>query len=233
MRAIILSFLAVVSTCTLLVSCAAVDTTNAPAQTEARKAYVTGDQFPDMTGRNPDLIPELLPARVRYKFADNDTVNRTAERLKSDLVSGDATAFGSVILLYPGAWRVFKPRGIVGQKDAGELHIIDPKRLPKVDPKQGLEGLNQDSMPGKFLRSKNESALLAKEMSAVLAADGGFVVRSLSTLEMAKWWIYIGFDIEEPVYVVASNGGRYKFVVGFARSEIFVVDELNSLPDHL
>lgn len=217
----------------LLASCSTVGTTSAPPQTEAPKACVAGDQFPDMTGRNPDLIPELLPIRVRYKFADNDTVNRLADRLKRDLTSGDASLFGNVILLYPGAWRVFKPRGIVGQKDAKDIRILDPARLSKADPKQGLNGLLSNSPVGRFLHSQEESALLAKELAAVLAGDGGFVVRSLTTLEMAKWWIYIPFDIEEPVYVVASKGGRYKFVVGFAKNKVIIVDELNSLPERM
>ena len=74
--------------------------------------------------------------------------------------------------------------------------------------------------------------LLAAEMARLLKEDGGFHVRALQTREMARWWCYIGFDIEEPVYVVETEGKHYRFIVTLVDGAVFAVDELNGLPGH-
>jgi hypothetical protein len=48
---------------------------------------------------------------------------------------------------------------------------------------------------------------------------------------MAKWWVFIAFDIEEPVLVIETAGGGYLFVLHFSATGLLAVDELNALPD--
>jgi hypothetical protein len=211
----------------LLTSCATVAPAPAPFAAKPkeppRKAYVAGETFPDMTTRRPELVPQALPPRVRYRFSEGAAVNRLADLLRQGLATGDAALFSNVILVHPGAWAVLKERGKIAAKDSAEMHILNPAQIAKRDLGGGLAG--------KVLRSKDDSATLAKELSAMLSEDGSFEVRSFTSVEMAKWWVYIGFDIEEPVFVVTSNGGRYKFVIGFGSGDqVFIVDELNSLP---
>lgn len=209
--------------CLLLTACATTTPPSKPAKPE-RKAYLLGEVIPDMTGRRPELVPGALPARVRYRFASNETVNTMADRLTQALTTGDARMCGDITLVHPGAWTVLQPRKTVASKDAGELRMFNPD--------EGLKNGANSGRAGKFLRSRAESANLVRELRAVLAEHGGFEVHALTTIEMQKWWVYIGFDIEEPVYVVATRDGRYKFVIGLIDDQtIFVVDELNSLPD--
>lgn len=182
-----------------------------------------GDAFPSMADRRSDLVPEALPSRVRYLFSPGTVVDRLADRLGTALSTGDASVFGDVVMVQPGAWSVLKKRSSLGTADSGELRLIMPDEISTLTPETGLAG--------KFLRSREQVVLLAKELCAVLAEDGGFEIRAFTTSEMAKWWIYIGFDIEEPVFVVATKDGKYKFVVGFVDDHIFIVDELNALPD--
>lgn len=46
----------------------------------------------------------------------------------------------------------------------------------------------------------------------------------------AYGWTFIGFDIEEPIYVVETKARGYRFVVGFLRDKVLIVDDLNGLP---
>jgi hypothetical protein len=215
------SQLLLITLCILVASCATPPTPKAEVKKTERKSYVIGDSFPDMNGRRPELVPQSLPKRVRYRFSEDSVVNRLADRLSAALASGDASLFGDIVMVQPGAWSVLKNRGKIGKDGMGELQMIDPK-----------QGLKDGGMAGKFLRTKEEASALSKAICTILAEDGGFQVRSFTTREMAKWWVYIGFDIEEPVFVVETKGGKYKFVIGFVTDDhVFIVDELNALPD--
>lgn len=205
----------------LLASCA---TTEQPPRSEAKrsKAYVAGDSVPVMTGRRPELVPGELPPRVRYHFADDSTVNRLADRLESGLRAADASLYGDVVLVQPGAWSHLKSDIILDAKEAANLSMLDPAK--------GLSGGLEGGLQGRVFRSKHATALLSSEVSKRLQENGGFQIRALRMAEMAKWWIYIGFDIEEPTFVVESNGGRYRFVIAFVKEKVFSIDELNGLP---
>jgi hypothetical protein len=47
---------------------------------------------------------------------------------------------------------------------------------------------------------------------------------------MQAWWTFIGFDIEEPTFVLETKGGMYRFIVDFLHGHVFLIDELNALP---
>ena len=48
---------------------------------------------------------------------------------------------------------------------------------------------------------------------------------------MAKWWIFIGFDIQEPTLVLETKDKKAQFIFGFVNRQAVVLDELNKLPD--
>lgn len=209
--------------CLLFAACA---TTTPPTKSTkpSSKAYQLGEVIPDMTGRRPELVPGALPARVRYHFSSNETVNTMADRLVQALTTDDDTLTSDVTLVNPGAWTVLKHRNTIGKKDAGELRIFDPT--------EGITLGSNSGRAGKFLRNRAEAAILVHELRVLLAEHDGFDLRALTTMEMLKWCVYIGFDIEEPVYVAATRDGGYKFVIVLSsKHQIFIVDELNSLPD--
>jgi len=205
----------------LLASCA---TTEQPAQSASRtrKAYVAGEPVPIMTARLPELVPGALPPRVRYHFADDDMVNRLAERLKIGLSSADASLYGDIVMVQPGAWSRLKNTMSLDSTDASNLSMLDLK--------SGLNGGLAGGLQGRVFRSKHAMDLLSAEIPKRLHEDGGFQVRALRTTEMAKWWIYIALDIEEPTFVIESAGGHYRFIVALLKEKIFSIDELNGLP---
>jgi hypothetical protein len=81
-----------------------------------------------------------------------------------------------------------------------------------------------------FLNDAQQSAVVVKEVRSLIAADGGGTCRALRTGEMNQWWTYIGFDIEEPVFLIETKGGHHRFVVGCRDNEVSLVDDLNRLP---
>lgn len=177
-----------------------------------------------MPNRPVELVPGALPARVRYCVADDATVVRLAGRLKAALESADPTIYGDTVIVHPGAWIYIRNDLHLDAQDAIMLHMVDPASIPNAIAQGG-------GRPGRFFRTKHAMALLAPEVSRLLHDDGGFKVRALQTAEMTKWWKYIGFDIEEPVYVVESAGRQYRFVFGFSHDRVLILDELNGLPD--
>jgi len=206
----------------LLTSCATSPQSAVSQHSSASRLYTQADVFPLLPGRQPDLIPAPLPPRVRYRLADDATVNRLAARLAAGLTSADPSLYGDLVLVQPGAWSHLKSNLTLDLKDAANLTMMDPA--------QGVKDGLENGLPGRVFRSRHAVELLAAELSRRLREDGGFHVRALKTREMAKWWIYIGFNIEEPVYVVASEGGKYRFIVTFSRDRVFGLDELNGLP---
>jgi len=186
-----------------------------------RKIYIEGMPTPDMAGRKPDLIPQAIPRRVRYMFAPNEVVNAAAEILGRGLDAGDAKMYADSVMLQPGGCKVLKGRGLKNAK--GNMSVIDPSNLKKGNLTGGLEM--------RFLGENEEIDFAAGEIAKLLKEDDGFTVRALTSDEMKKWWIFIPFDIEEPVLVAASKGGKYKFVFELSdRNKAVIVDELNALP---
>ena len=208
----------------LLAACASGPAPSATAPTPRSHAYVAGETPPPQTGRPAGLVPGALPRRVRYHFADDATVTRLADRLQAGLTAGDPKLFGDLVLVQPGAWSHLQAHITLSLADAASLSMMDPSQDIKAQI-QGGGGLQ-----GRMFRSPHAMLRLAEEMKRLLDADGGFTVRALSTDEMAKWWIYIAFDIEEPVYVVATSSGKYRFIVTFNQDKVFSIDELNGLP---
>ena len=189
-----------------------------------RKSSTAVSVLPDMGGRKPELTPGALPKRVLYVFAPNIIVNNVAEKLAVALQKGDSTIVGETLFLQPGGWQVLKDKCAIGKKNATKMSIVDPQQLKKNGGKSALEA--------RFIKDKDEVKIAFEQISRILKDDGGFQVRSFTTAEMSKWWAYIGFNIEEPVFVVESKSKKFKFVMGFVDdSSVYVIDELNVLPD--
>lgn len=188
------------------------------------KAYTARDALPAMPNRPPELVPGALPARVRYRVADDITVAHDAALLKAALESGDTAIYGDVVMVQPGAWIYLRNDLTLDLSDAGELTTMAPGQLTQQLTQGG-------GMKGRFFRTKHAMDLLAPEMAKLLREDGGFQVRALKTDEMAKWWTFIAFDIEEPTFVVETKGGHHHFVVGLVHDKIFILDDLDGLPN--
>lgn len=178
--------------------------------------------FPALDGRPAELRPEPLPRPVRYTFAPDAEVVAAARWLGARLlaVTPDAPPlFSDSVMVQPGAWKTLRATGGPGFKNVQPMNTMFPI------------GGRQVELQGTRLREAADLALLEERLHAMIEADGGGQVRALRSAEMAKWWTFIGFDIEEPTFVLESKQGKYRFVLGFSKGRLLFVDELNSLPD--
>ena len=192
-------------------------------ENDKRPSYVAGQSIPDMNGRKTELIPGAIPARVRYTFADNDTVNTASEILGKGIESVDSGLFKDSLMVQSGAFRRLKDKCGLGGKGP-TARMMDPADLKKGNLDGGLQMA--------FVHTQLQRESIAKEMARLLKEDGGLQIRALTTKEMEKWWVYIGWDIEEPVFVVASKGEKYRFIVELnSKNQISILDELNALPN--
>jgi hypothetical protein len=174
-----------------------------------------------MAGRPPDLRPEPLPRPVRYKFVDDGTVVDAARKVADYLLAPALPAgriFGDSAMIQPGAWTRLRDAKLV-LKEAKPFHS-------SVRLKRGTIVLD-----GVSVSDPAELDAIVATLRQIISADGGGKVRALRSAEMAKWWVFIAFDIEEPVLVIETAGGGYLFVLHFSATGLLAVDELNALPD--
>lgn len=184
------------------------------------KSHKAGDVFPPMMDRPDHLRPGKLPARVRYQFkSDADVVaaaEKTAQLLLASAPSSDLTGFKEVSLLNAGAWKHFS--------SIPELAATKPL-ISRVQ----LNG-SVHQLEGRILKEPVQFAAVVQRLRALVEADGGGTVRALKPAEMDHWWTFIGFDIEEPVFILESKGGHYLWIVAWLRDSVFCIDELRALP---
>ncbi len=177
---------------------------------------------PALDGRPLELRPESLPPRVRYKFAPDPEVIAAAQILSTNLltVAPDAMPiFSGSAIVQPGAWKALHNEGVSGFQEAKIMTALIP-----------IAG-RQARLEGAHLQNQTDLNALEDGFRKMIQADGGGRVRALRSAEMAKWWTFIGFDIEEPALVLETTRGKYRFIFGFSKGRALLVDELNSLPE--
>lgn len=169
------------------------------------------------TGNRPDsLVPGKIPKGVRYEYAsDGEVVD--AATLLGDALRSDDSVFGDFLMVNPGAWYWFRSNSKLGKTDSTALRSLVPM------------GNKTMTLEGAILRNRGELDRLHTEWAALLGSDGGFRIRSLMSKEMAEWWPFIAFDIQEPIFVVESENEKFRFIVHFSDGKISNLDELNSL----
>lgn len=184
------------------------------------KALTAADTAPTMSERPAVLRPERLPQRVRYQFRSDAEVAAAAARTEKLLLDTaakpDAAAFKGSAFVLCGAWAHVKDQAVAsGGKPLISQMEIDGK-LVKVE--------------GRLLNTTEQFTAVVERMRELISADGGGAVRALRAKEMSHWWVFIGWDIEEPVFVVESRGGRYRLIVAWNGDHVFAFDELVALP---
>jgi len=186
------------------------------------QSLTSKDPLPAFDGRPAELRPGKLSPRVRYKPAADKAVISAAATIQARLLDpapGDGRLFSDVVLVNPGAWQYFRNEPDIGHKNSKPVtgQIPTRKKVIRLD--------------GRLLQDAGEIAILEQKLRTLIQQDGGGTVRAMRTAEMDKWWAFISFDIEEPVFVVESKGGRYLFILTFVKDGVFGFDELNGLPN--
>ncbi|MBK9990634.1 MAG: hypothetical protein IPP19_07880 [Verrucomicrobia bacterium] len=182
------------------------------------KSLTAKDKMPKMAGRPAQLRPGKLPSRVRCVFAPDADVIAAAKKAET-LFIGEPPAdpnifFASSILIQPGAWSFLS-------------HLSPLDKIKPITHKAEL-GRKVVEQNGALLSKPEEFAVAAQALRKVIADDGGGSIHAMSTAEMDHWWTFIGFDIEEPVFVLETHGGKYRFIVGFdSKGCVSCLDELN------
>jgi hypothetical protein len=172
---------------------------------------------PDLTARPAALRPGEIPKNVRFRFAENGRVIQEAERLKR-ILSGAGLKerlFDGVLICGPGYWKELKATKLFGNTNA-------PTATVSV-----MVGSQAIGLEGRILRDRGEEEQLQKFLVKSLADDGGFTVRAMTSDEMALWWTFISFDIEEPVFIVESR--KHRFVLDLHAPSMIQLDDLNHL----
>ena len=163
------------------------------------------------TMREPQLQPGKVPDRVRYKVAADDVVAKSAAILRAALEPNGTPPCGKTLMVFPGAWS-------------------DLQNIPNLS--------LADSKPASFPRNKNridegrvffgsgESTKILAHLRSLLGNRP--TVRAFKTQELARWWIFIPFDIEEPIFVVESGTTSRRYIFSFSKDgEAVLLDELS------
>ena len=181
-----------------------------------------GEAFPSMDNRPVDLRPGTLPERVRYVFASDDEVVAAADILRLRLLASDLTEgslFGDAVLLQAGAWEEFRSNDGIAIGSTKPFSFM----IPMSDGPVFLEG--------GYLKDQAPIDELEIALRDLIHREGGGTIRALTPAEMEKWWTFIGFDIEEPTLAIETANGAHVFVFAFTSKGVFILDELNNLPD--
>ncbi len=178
-------------------------------------------KFPSLEGRPAELRPDPLPHPVRYKFASDQAVIAAAQRTTDYLLSASTpaeTLFGRSAMIQSGAWTLLQDMKL-SLKAAKVIHN-------SVHLKRGTI-----TLASALVSDAADLTAVETTLRQLIQSDGGGKVRALHAAEMAKWWVFIAFDIEEPSLVLETIGGKYCFVLSFTNAGLSVVDKLNTLPD--
>ncbi len=182
------------------------------------KSLTAKDKMPDMTGRPEYLRPEKLPTRVRCVFVPDADVVAAAKKAETLFLGKQPPDleifFANGTLIQPGAWSFLE-------------HVSPLDKIKTITHRADL-GSKVVKLNGALLSKPEEFSVAAQTLRKVIADDGGGSIRAMFTAEMDRWWSFIAFDIEEPVFVLETQGGKYRFIVGFdSKGYISCIDELN------
>ncbi len=184
------------------------------------RVVATTDALPPQEGRPDNLKVHVLPTGIRIRMADDVVACEYAGKLDTLLRTGPMGGESDSLLVHTGFASL--SRKVVCNSKA--MRIV------------GMIPLSGESQPypthSLYIGDQNDARAYVRFFVDTVRANGPWTIRSLTTEEMDKWWCYIAFDIEEPVYLVETDGGNYKFVVTYGKDGLlFSIDELNSLPD--
>lgn len=162
-------------------------------------------------GRPDELKPGAIPKRVRYKAVEDERVVRCANLLRESLTTGENKIFGDFLMMFPGAWSDMKR--IPGLNIERSTHASFPRDNGRTD-------------DGRIFKENAQGGLFLAHMIRVV--EKNFKIRALTTDELARWWIYIPFDIEEPIFILQSEDSTRRYIVSFNdEDKVSLLDELS------
>jgi hypothetical protein len=145
-----------------------------------------------------------IPDGVKYTFMDDKQNAEVRDFLAAQFSrgqSGVAELFADECMCAPGYWKLVAGLGIKAPK-------INAFSVPN-----GRTGKTY-KMDGAQIQDSSDLSLISKYLAAQVGTDPS--IRRLTSKEIAKFWVVVPFDIQEPVFV-AESGSR-QFVVCLKQS---------------
>jgi hypothetical protein len=155
----------------------------------------------------------VIPEGVTYKRADvkaiDDAVTRVNAALRS--FSGFATPslYDDVMMIGPDLF--------TGVRNDPALQKVSSPKVVMMDPNTGQRR--------EMLRIKGPNELL--QFGAAMRrylGDAKPRIRAATSAELARYWMNIGWDIEEPLLI--ADYGAHRIVLDFTGGRVMMVDEI-------
>lgn len=185
------------------------------ADSRTRAAKTSDAKGGELLGSAENLRPERLkinkvPDRVRYVSIGDDLILKADVELDAMLRNKETAKFSPQLLVFPGLMETISGR-------------IDTARLSgkKMKVQLNIKGENKTYFGAVYQEQRAKSDVWQGFLRMV--GDDSIRIRTLKSEEMSLWWIYIPFDITEPIFVVND-----RFVVGMnKRNAVSVIDDLS------
>lgn len=169
----------------------------------------------EMLGSAENSRPENLkinqiPDRVRYVSISDEEMIEAEAKLTGMINRINKSEFGERLLVFPGLMKT-----INNAIDTSGVHGKEVKVV------LNFQGQNKTYYGGLF--DSNEGKRKIWNALVDLINKTPIRIRSLNTEELSLWWMYIPFDITEPIFTVND-----RFIVGMnSNYEITVVDDIS------
>ncbi|MCB1682080.1 MAG: hypothetical protein H6858_10060 [Rhodospirillales bacterium] len=164
-----------------------------------------------------------VPEGIVYKEA-SDEINIKAEEKLRKALEGDSVSFQS--LLPPE----METLSYVGTFLSSKLMSNVPKEILKIltciklnTPLSGLTIVSQNYAASATKQRK----LLAELLSEHIKIGKNFKIRKLSREDMVVVWFFIGWDFDEPIFLVEDDNKKYVFDFDSTGQNLFWIDEIS------
>jgi hypothetical protein len=135
----------------------------------------------------------VIPNGVKYRFMDDKQNADVREFLAGQFLRGEvgvSELFIADCTCAPGYWRLVAPSGI-------ESPQVRTFSVPNERTKKTYK------LDGAQLKARSDLRAIARHLASEVGSKP--IIRRLTTMEIARFWIVIPFDIEEPLFVVESS----------------------------
>lgn len=204
---VILNVVALMCFALLAVSC---------ADTKALLQTTSNAQGGELLGSAKNNRPEHLkiseiPDRVRYVSIDDDDMVEAEAILNARLTKKEEAEFVPDLLVFPGLMNTMIERvdtvGLGGKKMKIQGNFRDGQKI----------------FFGSVYQQENAKSYIWEAFLQVIGTDS-IKIRTLKSEELSLWWVYIPFDIMEPIFMVND-----RYIIGMNKdNEIFVMDDISN-----
>lgn len=185
------------------------------ADTKALLQTTSNAQGGELLGSAENIRPDHLkineiPDRVRYISIDDDDMVMAEAILNARLTRKEEAEFVPDLLVFPGLMNTMIERvdtvGLGGKKMKIQGNFRDGQKI----------------FFGSVYQQENAKSYIWEAFLQVIGTDS-IKIRTLKSEELSLWWVYIPFDIMEPIFMVNN-----RYIIGMNENDkIYVMDDLS------